>query len=77
MTISLEQVKEGIQIINAAGLLGMLVFIVWSGFKGRWVYGWIYRDMKADRDLRANVNERAIVVADQALRMLADKEDHR
>jgi uncharacterized membrane-anchored protein len=66
-----------VEFLNAAGLLGMLVLIVVSGFRGWWVYGYLYREMKADRDIRANVNERAVIVAHEALTLLSEREDRR
>lgn len=76
MTLSLEQVKEGIQVLNAAGLLGMLVYLMWSGFKEKWVYGWLYKKMEQRAQAAESINERAILVAHKIL-VDAEQEDHR
>lgn len=75
MTITVAQIKEWIQVLNAAGLLGMLVFIVYAGFKGWWEYGRNYRSMEERAKAAESLNKRAILVAHKLL-VDAEQEDH-
>jgi hypothetical protein len=55
----------------AKGGWGVLaVVILYGGYRQWWVYGWMYRQMKTDRDLLMDGQERTLSVADRALRLL-------
>lgn len=45
---------ESADYVEKTGLIGVLVaiivFIIWSGVRGHWVFGWTYREMKEDRN---------------------------
>lgn len=68
--------KDFIEYLNAAGLLGMLVFVVLSGLKGKWVYGWLYDRMEKRAITAEDINKRAILVAHKLL-VDAEQEDRR
>ncbi len=33
---------------NSLTVIALLVFIVWSGFKKKWVFGWVYDESKKE-----------------------------
>lgn len=43
-------VNEALEIIDAVGVPGLLALVIYGGLKGWWVFGWIYLDLRKDRD---------------------------
>jgi hypothetical protein len=37
-------IQELLDILSQAGVLGMLVFIIYGGYKRLWVWGWSYAE---------------------------------
>lgn len=59
-----------LQYVKDAGLVGMLFLILYGSYKEIWVWGRLYREMKADRDQwkhqalkNTNLAERAVDLA--------------
>ena len=42
--------QEFLGIASDAGLLGFLIFVIWSGLKKKWVFGWYAEEVAQDRD---------------------------
>ena len=62
--ISLQQI---ITFLSDAGVLGLLVIVIWGGAKQWWVWGWIWREMKADRDRWRDIALSATNLADKVV----------
>lgn len=45
----------------------LLVTILWSGAVKKWVWGWTYQELKADRDFWRSLHFRTVDVAKQAV----------
>lgn len=41
---------ELLQSMDKGGVIGMCVMLLISGVKKWWVFGWVYEEMRADRD---------------------------
>ena len=63
LDISLHEI---VQTISDAGLLGMLLIIVYGAAQEWWVWGWLYREMRADRDYWRDIALRAAQIAEKA-----------
>lgn len=47
MTVDLSTAYE---LVQAGGMLGLLLFVLYSGARGWWVFGWQYAAVVKDRD---------------------------
>jgi hypothetical protein len=63
--VDIEQI---LKIVQTAGVTGLLLVILWGGAKGVWVWGYLYRQERAEKEawmLRAlrgtSLAERAVV----------------
>jgi hypothetical protein len=59
-------VHDILQLVNSAGVVGMLVLILWGGFKKWWVFGWQYRQTKNELETWREIALRGISTAEQA-----------
>jgi hypothetical protein len=46
----MEESIELIHFIEGIGVPGLMALIIFGGLKGWWVFGWIYVDMRNDRN---------------------------
>lgn len=42
--------QEILKIISEAGVIGLLIVIVWTGLTKKWVFGWYAEEIIKDRD---------------------------
>lgn len=47
--------------------IAIAVAILVAGAKGYWVFGWVFRDMREDRDHYRDLSEKGTDLADKAL----------
>jgi hypothetical protein len=45
-------ITDLLRLISQGGVLGLLIFLVFGGYKQWWVFGWLYREEK-DRTTKA------------------------
>jgi hypothetical protein len=61
------------ELITRGGWGIIAVAIIFGGYRQWWVYGWMFRQVKDDRDLLWNAQERTISVTERALRILDEE----
>ena len=64
---------EAIKFIGDVGVLGLLILIIYGGIKQKWVYGWQYREIVADRDEWKQIALRGTALAEQATHVASEK----
>lgn len=43
-------IKTALDIIESAGVLGMMLIILWTGYKGKWYWGKDYAKIEAEKN---------------------------
>jgi len=41
-------INQWVQLLNAAGVLAVLLIVLYGGLRQWWVYGWLYRQTRED-----------------------------
>lgn len=54
-------------ILGPAGVTVLVLVLMFTGWKGLWVFGWQYKDMKQDRDEWKEAALRGTRVAERAI----------
>lgn len=55
MIVLADVTIEIVKYINSAGILGVLIAILYGGFKGWWIWGSEYRKIEDERDVWRNL----------------------
>lgn len=45
-----DWLQQAVEVLQAVGMLGMLLWALYGGTAKVWVYGWMYHDIRAERD---------------------------
>lgn len=69
--MTLDQISA---VVNAGGVVFLLVAALFGGYKQWWVFGWSYRDMEQDRDAWRRTAERGTATAERAAKVAESKD---
>jgi hypothetical protein len=60
-------IKTALDILESAGVLGMMVIILWTGYKGKWYWGKDYQKLESEKNDWRELALRGTTLAEHAV----------